>query len=599
MRYKQVIRKTMTAPVICVISLVLSNPVFAADSESLVKQIQKSFGPVKRHIVTQPKKAVTELSEIRALFGELKTADPENKQIPRIERQIGKLNEKLAKRLGKRVKRLAGTAPEATEALTPSPNGDAKLPGAVLSRIRQIDKSLEKTKRAMAGQSIQRAQFEFKAAARTYVEIQKRYQYAAPASHPAMVDIAERMAGVKSQIDTAAGAAAGERAVGEEAAAANKVLAQTWIKRMKPFITRDNQKYLDQTGWGNEAADYTRIKQSYGEAAAVLAAYRKVAFPLGKSMELQNTESGLQSVLDNLRVTYAEEDTARASEEWLAKLEPFVTSMGSKTLNVGFTSSTEQMLQQKGVFAEAGKLFDQYLKADFPLGKSPQLQRVEDELADRLAIFPETLQRSIGAKVGNAEEKLDQEIGFLLSKEEWKTDSEKLPNALSDKRINDAQKLVDTAAGLLGVDDPGLKTMQEKIDRLISMNDERRTIRAERTRMIPDRFDGDGKKDIKEKANNLVTERIADCQILRTTVVSEDWKEETVQEWTDTIRSATRFRTTRSVTTQVAAKKGDGEVRLFTLSIAKDRRSDGSWGNLYGNIHLDLGDLMLEENVEG
>jgi hypothetical protein len=82
---------------------------------------------------------------------------------------------------------------------------------------------------------------------------------------------------------------------------------------------------------------------------------------------------------------------------------------------------------------------------------------------------------------------------------------------------------------------------------------------------------------------------------LRCTVVSENWQEETVKEWTDTSRTTWRVRTTRSLTSQVAAKTADG-VRFITVALAKDKQSDGSWGGLYGNLHQ-YSDPMLESNV--
>ncbi|MBU0483743.1 MAG: hypothetical protein KKB30_04430 [Proteobacteria bacterium] len=600
----------LIVPLFCLFVFLLSSgSLFAADSVELVKQIQKSFSSIKRQTVTAPQKAASELSATMVLFEELKDADPANAQISRFEEQIAKLNQDLEKRLGRSEKpsvktaasQKAGPAPEAAQKsaapVAVSTTAGADLPSAVTSRIKKIDQSLDKVKEALAKQSVQRAQMEFKAATKTYEEIQARYQDKAPADHPEMVAVAGRIAVVNSQLETAVGSAAAGKAAEAEAVAANQALADTWIARMEPFISRNSNKYIDPTGWGKEAAEFAKIRQSYGEASAVFADYQKVDFPLGKTMGLKNAENSLRTVLDDLRGTYAKEDTAKASEEWLNRLEPFVTSMGAKNLIVSFTSSVEQMQSQKMIFDEAGKLFAQYQKAEFPQGKSPDLQRVADELADRLAKFPETLQRSLAAQSGNVEQKLDQEIAFLESKQEWKSDAGKRPYCLSDERINEAQQLVDTAVGLLPAGDPGLAKMQEKMATLIKMNDERRKIHAERTRMIADKFTGDGKSEIMNKAEELVIAKISGCKVLRSTVISEDWQEESVKEWTDTTQTVIRYRTTRSVSAQVAAKKTDGEVRLYTLHIAKDRRTDGSWGKLYGNLHSDIGDLILEKNV--
>ena len=122
-----------------------------------------------------------------------------------------------------------------------------------------------------------------------------------------------------------------------------------------------------------------------------------------------------------------------------------------------------------------------------------------------------------------------------------------------------------------------------------------RQIRKERTYMKPERFKGSGAGDVKAKAAALVKDDKAGGKPLRTTIISEDWKEETVKEWTDTTKTAWRVRTTRSVTAQVAAKGSEG-VRLYTVYVAKDKRTDGAWGPLYGNLHQ-YSDPILEENV--
>jgi hypothetical protein len=67
-----------------------------------------------------------------------------------------------------------------------------------------------------------------------------------------------------------------------------------------------------------------------------------------------------------------------------------------------------------------------------------------------------------------------------------------------------------------------------------------------------------------------------------------------VIEATDTTHTALRYRTTRSVTAQVAAKRS-GAVQLHTLDLSQDRQSDGAWGPLYG--HIMFTDAMLEKNV--
>ena len=66
-------------------------------------------------------------------------------------------------------------------------------------------------------------------------------------------------------------------------------------------------------------------------------------------------------------------------------------------------------------------------------------------------------------------------------------------------------------------------------------------------------------------------------------------------ESTDTTHAGLRFRTTRSVTAQVAAQQGD-KVLLHTLDLSKDLQTGGAWGPVYGRILFS--DPMLAKNME-
>jgi len=117
---------------------------------------------------------------------------------------------------------------------------------------------------------------------------------------------------------------------------------------------------------------------------------------------------------------------------------------------------------------------------------------------------------------------------------------------------------------------------------------------VEQTFMTPDRYAGADMAALKGKAGQIVAAKHPGAAALRVTVISPDWKEQTLVEYTDSTRTALRVRTTRSVTAQVAAKT-NGSVRLHTVDISRDRRADGSFGELYG--HIMFTDAMLEKNV--
>ncbi len=606
MRYGHLSRLLVLVGII--LSVQLSPGLVAAeDAAGMVRQIQKSLNSIKRRIVTQPGKAEAELAETMAMFEELKAAEPNDENISRLDKSIDDLQAKLAKRLGRTVQPLGKTAapkpvepkdevPAVVPKSAPAVAG-SELPAAVKSRIRKIDKALDKVNKALDRNSVQRAEMEFERVDKTLQEIQKRYGDKAPPDHPEMMALSERIGRVESRMQQAAGDAAAGAAAQQRAEDENAELADAWLGKLSPFVSRGGERYLSDMPWKLQGAAVERNRGLYTEAQALFKEYQAVSFPLGKPMELKNAESALRSTLKGLSKTYAKEASEQGSADWVAKLKPFVTPMGGRQLIASYTADVRQMQHQQAIYNEASKLFEQYRKAEFPQGKSQELQRIEARLADELAKFPEVLKRGVGDQVANAEAKLDQEMAFLNSKQAWKNDPKQLPYYLATRRIADAQALLDRAAELVPADDPALAALNAKMAQLVRLNDERIKVRAERTRMIPDRFTGNGMAAIKKKAAALVTARIPGVEVLRTTVISEEWQEESVQEWTDTTKTAIRHRTSRSVTAQVAGKKPGGEVRLYSVHVAKDLRKDGGWGKLYGNLHSDLGDLMLAENV--
>ncbi len=111
--------------------------------------------------------------------------------------------------------------------------------------------------------------------------------------------------------------------------------------------------------------------------------------------------------------------------------------------------------------------------------------------------------------------------------------------------------------------------------------------------MEPDRYKGSDADELRKKINDIVKEKSSN--ILRITLRASDWKEENVLEWTDTTKTKTRYRITKSMTVQAAAKHDDGKVYRHSVHLAGIMRADGVAASLYG--HIMWSDWMAEENV--
>ena len=115
------------------------------------------------------------------------------------------------------------------------------------------------------------------------------------------------------------------------------------------------------------------------------------------------------------------------------------------------------------------------------------------------------------------------------------------------------------------------------------------------TRMRADAYAGGDAAELKSFAEQVVAGAQPGIVLLKTAIVSPDWTEESVVEWTDTTQTALRHRTTRSVTVQVAGRL-HANTLLFTVDVSQDRLSSGGWGPTAG--HVMFTDPMLAENVE-
>jgi hypothetical protein len=305
----------------------------------------------------------------------------------------------------------------------------------------------------------------------------------------------------------------------------------------------------------------------------------------------------------SVQKTQAAEAQARQegqSQEWLAKISPYITGSGqpgydeAKYLIAGGTEDVAELVRRKTIYDEAAAVFAGYKQVNFADGKSESLEQAEKDLAYALETFAAQYTSSVERIIMQAREQIAQTDQWL-AKEEAKDDSTRQPLMLQKDIIPNIKNLIIAAAVVVSENDPKVVELNTKLGELEQRADKLRQLNKERTFMTPDRFKGQALEELKAKAAEIVQKAYADAALLRTTLISEDWKEERVLEYTDTTKTAVRYRSTRSVTAQVAGKRGN-DVLLYTLDISQDKQSDGSWGALYG--HVMFTDPMVEANVQ-
>ena len=290
------------------------------------------------------------------------------------------------------------------------------------------------------------------------------------------------------------------------------------------------------------------------------------------------------------------EQAKAAAEEWTRKIEPYVMGPGraehnpDKYLTPSSTSDPKELVHRQNLCREAIALLDEYSKAG--------LTDISDELAEaqrQLQYAVQTFQASYKEHVERCLQDAERSAGEIDSflKRQESAAAQAIP--LEKSQLGQLRQKIDAAEGVAEPGNARVTALRSQFSALEKRDAALRQAHIEQTRMTPDRYAGGDLSQLKQRAERIVTEKTPGAKVLRTTVISADWKEESVIEPTDTTHTALRFRTTRSVTAQVAAKQGD-KVLLHTLDLSKDLQADGSWGSVYG--HIMFSDPMIEKNVE-
>ncbi|HNT34893.1 MAG TPA: hypothetical protein PKH07_07840 [bacterium] len=424
-----------------------------------------------------------------------------------------------------------------------------------------------------------------------------------------------RVKTLRKQIDTKLGktAAPAPVAVQQEQpattqAASQQALPSTVTTRLKKITEAVEQGHSwleqDQKSSARNSHETAQrlmdeITQSYGtqismEHPDIVAAKQSIA--------------GLQSKLAEGDAKVAAEKEAAAqsavqakmtSDEWLVKLKPYAMGMGRPEYDperyfVGsYTEEMEEMNKRMRIFGLVQAEMESYHASGPGENASDELAEIVRQLDYEMKTFQESCKTMANLNVDDAERDIDHLL-TRIDEESKKVGTGDLPILMDKFTFENAKAKLDRAANLLGSDDARIVTVTGKYTTLLEKDAAIRKARVADTRMIGDKYTGSDTETLKKKAQDVVLAKNAGAKVLRTTLINDDWREENVVEWTDTTKSALRHRVTRYMAGQVAAKTGD-ETKIYTVHLAKDRRTDGSWGELQG--HIMFTDPILEENV--
>jgi len=570
----------------------------AAEPAELIRQIETKLSSVQRQTVTSPGQAEKDLLAAQDLIGQLAQAAPNHEKLAGLRTRFDDLKQKLEKRLGRPVG--GSAAPTAPPTVPTQPRATpSDLPSAVVSQLKKIDAALTATDTALGKKQLQSANRRMEEAKKLMAEVQTRYGTKIPADSVQMKAVVERLDAVAAKVSAANATAAAEAAALAALEQQRQEQSKDWIAKLAPFFDYKNDLYLRMGSEFNSASaeEQEKTRQGYAKANELMASYRQTSFPAGKSQELMWLEQRLTGYLTIYNEQEARSRQEQSCRKWVDAMRPYVDvgAGSSKYLVVGCTANESEITQRSALLEEAKAVWADYQKAQFPNGKSPELLSLEERMQQCLAGMPESLRQSRALVSADIDKEFTRVLNYLTMDTGWQADPTRMPNLVMERDVAPLREALTRYAGIAGADAAKLATIRDTLAKIEKQDQTNRAIRAERTYLKPDQYEGDDADALRRKVEAIVKEK-SQGKVLRTTLPDETWKEESVVEWTDTTHTALRYRNTRSMTAHAAAKGSDGKVYLHAVHLAADRQSDGSWGPLYG--HIMWSDWMAEKNVE-
>lgn len=570
----------------------------AAEPAELVRQIETKLSSVQRQTVTSPGQAEKDCLAAGDLLGQLREASPNHEKLASLQKRFDDLKGKLEKRLGRPV---GGSveAPAAPTAPTTPQAPASDLPSAVVSQLKKIDAALTAAAASLEKNQLQTSNRRLDEAKKLMAEVQSRYGSKIPADNGQMKAAVERLNAITTQVSEANAAAAAAAAALAATEEQRQAQSKEWMAKLSPFFDYKGDLYLRMGSEFNNASpeEQQKARHAYAKANESLAAYKQTEFPHGKTQELLWLEQRLVG-----HVTIYNEEEARSRQEescrpWVDRLRGYaeVGAGSPKYLVVGTVVNEDEIAKRSALLDEAQAAWQEYQKVEFPQGKSRELLALEEQMQQRLAEMPESLRQSRALVSADLDKEFERVLNYVTADTGWRNDSAKMPNLVMERDVTPLREALQRYQGMPGADAAKLASLKDTLAKIVQQDQANRAVRAERTFMKPDQYEGDDADALRRKVEAVVREKDAGATILRATLPDPAWEEESVVEWTDTTRSSLRYRTTRFMTAHAAAKGADGKVHLHAVHLAADRQSDGSWGSLYG--HVMWSDWMAEKNV--
>jgi predicted RNase H-like HicB family nuclease len=308
-----------------------------------------------------------------------------------------------------------------------------------------------------------------------------------------------------------------------------------------------------------------------------------------KAFAEKEKEKQKEAAAEQEKKKLEQQKSEEISMEWLHKFNrlPYFGS---------FSDEPGMIRLQREDYQKARDFFEDYLQQAF--NRAEFLLQKEHELEERLKEFPSLLSSMLEKTAANVSETITSCLNQLKNNDAWKQDAAKntLPLFVSDKEIAEFEEKVNEVGSLFLEEAGPLLKLRSTLEELKQYNAEMRKARAERIFMSEQKYKGNDIQDIVDGCAAVLKKYYPEAVILKSSVVSEEWKEESGWKFTDSTNTESVFETVRSISVQAALAHGKEKTILHSVHVEQKKKSDGTWSAMYGNEMYS--ETMLHFNVK-
>ncbi len=476
------------------------------------------------------------------------------------------------------------------------PDGFAqdKLPGGVANRLKDVNAQLDRAQKALDQGGAKAAQRNLEAAQKGMDDIFKQYQGKFQEDHPEIVAAKSRIDATQAKVDAALAGEAGPDATKPPAGGDDGAKLPSAVTKRLADASRLLDRAEERLESGGESIQslFGQVRQLLDEVEQNYCSQIDMGHP--EIATVRDRLDALATSFDEKRQaregadSAAEAAQAKDSAEWLGKLSPFADMASPMNLIAEDAP--------RAAFDRARQLIEAYRATEFAAGTSADVDRLAEQVERLVAEYPEKAKRRQDLLIGEAESRLTlEEENWLRWSEKWaKDDPTRLPPSMTPEQRTELEATVAWVAEV-APEDPRIEVLRGRLEVLRKEDAAREEKNLASKRMDGDQYPGDDAAALRQFAAEVVAKAFPDAKILRTTLPSKGWAEESVVEWTDTTQTALRHRVTRHLWAEIAVQEGEAAF-VHGVYVGQDRASEGGWGPLQG--HTTWKNRILLENVE-